>query len=81
MCNSVYRCINALSGMNGQQLLRSKMKDLDRLVGHDEAQRLAGHLTLLKNKTGVCNHLYTPQFSEQQYEILSISLSKNQASV
>lgn len=47
-----------LSGYNGHDLLRMKMKDLERLINHDEAQRLDGHLTLQKNMSGVCVYIF-----------------------
>lgn len=34
------------------------MKDLERLINHDEAQRLDGHLTLQKNMSGVCVYIF-----------------------
>ncbi|XP_076114990.1 epidermal growth factor receptor kinase substrate 8-like isoform X15 [Mytilus galloprovincialis] len=46
------KCIDVLRGYNGHDLLRMKMKDLERLINHDEAQRLDGHLTLQKNMSG-----------------------------
>ncbi|XP_052066250.1 epidermal growth factor receptor kinase substrate 8-like isoform X2 [Mytilus californianus] len=46
------KCIDVLRGYNGHDLLRMKMKDLERLISHDEAQRLDGHLTLQKNMSG-----------------------------
>ncbi|XP_071120695.1 epidermal growth factor receptor kinase substrate 8-like isoform X6 [Mytilus edulis] len=46
------KCVDVLRGYNGHDLLRMKMKDLERLINHDEAQRLDGHLTLQKNMSG-----------------------------
>lgn len=42
-------------GYNGEDMFRLKKKEMDRLIGQQEAQRLESQILVQKNKEGVIN--------------------------
>lgn len=71
MCLSVFSlqssCIRVFRGYNGEDMFRLKKKEMDRLIGQQEAQRLESQILVQKNKEGVISnevemmiHAYVP---------------------
>lgn len=44
-------------GYNGEDMFRLKKKEMDRLIGQQEAQRLESQILVQKNKEGVISNL------------------------
>ena len=49
----LYSCRNSLEGFNGRDLLTLHRSEMAQLVGHEEAARLEGQLTIHKKMIGV----------------------------
>lgn len=60
MCLSVFSlqssCIRVFRGYNGEDMFRLKKKEMDRLIGQQEAQRLESQILVQKNKEGVISN-------------------------
>lgn len=49
-------CIRVFRGYNGEDMFRLKKKEMDRLIGQQEAQRLESQILVQKNKEGVISN-------------------------
>lgn len=60
MCLSVFSlqssCMRVFRGYNGEDMFRLKKKEMDRLIGQQEAQRLESQILVQKNKEGVISN-------------------------
>ena len=52
-------CIRVFRNYNGEDMFRLKKKEMERLIGSQEAQRLESQILVQKNKEGVLVDLYT----------------------
>ena len=60
LCAVDNRCLQSLAGLTGGDLFSLHRQEMEQLLGHEEAARLQGQLTLQKKMTGVS---YFPSLS------------------